>query len=175
MRKLSLIVALVSITFYSCKDNAAKKVSDATAKEAKERMQNAGKDLPEMTFVSKDFEFGTINEGDEITASFEYENTGGSDLVITNAKASCGCTVPEWPKGKAIKPGEKGLIKALFRSRGKRNAQNKSITLTTNTASLKEILHVKGFVTPDPVKEAERKARTEKRKAAEAKKKAAKK
>ena len=174
MKKLSLIIVLISITFYSCKDNAAKKISDATATEARNRMQNAGKDLPEMTFVSKDFDFGTIDEGDEVTATFEYENTGGSDLVITNAKASCGCTVPEWPKGKAIKPGEKGVIKALFKSRGKINAQNKSITLTTNTASLKEVLHVKGFVTPDPVKEAERKARTEKRKA-DAKKKEAKK
>ena len=117
---------------------------------AKETNDKAKAGLAEMTFVSKDFDFGTIDEGDVVDAVFEFENTGKSDLIITAAKASCGCTVPEWPKNKAIKPGEKSQIKAQFKSKGKRNKQNKSVTLTTNTATGKEVIYVKGFVTPDP-------------------------
>lgn len=150
MKKTSVILlAIISLTFLSCKENAADKVNDANLNQAKETNDKAKAGLAIMTFVSKEFDFGTIDEGDEIDAIFEFENTGKSDLIITNAKASCGCTVPEWPRDKAIKPGEKGEIKAHFKSRGKRNKQNKSVTLTTNTVSGKEIIYVKGFVTPD--------------------------
>ena len=154
MKNLTIIfITLISLTVLSCKDNAASKISDEKAAEAKDRVLNGAENLPVMTFVSDTFEFGTINEGDEVHAVFEFQNTGKTDLIITNAKASCGCTVPDWPKNKAIKPGEKSQIKALFRSKGKRNAQNKSITLTTNTANIKEVVHVKGFVTPKPKKD----------------------
>lgn len=153
MNKLTIVaLAMLSFTFFSCKQNAADKVNDANLSKAKETSIKAKAGLAEMTFVSKEFDFGTIDEGDEIDATFEFENTGKSDLIITAAKASCGCTVPEWPKNKAIKPGEKSQIKAHFKSRGKRNKQNKSITLTTNTLSGKEVIYVKGFVTPDPTK-----------------------
>ena len=101
-----------------------------------------------MTFSSKEFNFGTIDQGEKVNAVFAFTNTGESDLIITKAKASCGCTVPSWPKNRAIKPGEKGEIKAIFDSKTKRNKQNKSITLTTNTLSGKEVVYIKGFVTP---------------------------
>jgi hypothetical protein len=151
MKKISIILmAFIGITIMSCKENAASKVNDENLEKAKEANARAKAGLPEMTFVSKEYDFGTINEGDEIDATFEFTNTGKSDLIITRAKASCGCTVPEWPRDKAIKPGEKSVIKAHFRSKGKRNNQRKSITLTTNTASGREVIYVKGFVTPDP-------------------------
>jgi len=151
MKKLIIfILAISSLTIFSCKENAADKVNDANLTKAKETNDKAKAGLAEMTFISKEFDFGTIDEGDEIDAIFEFENTGKTDLIITNAKASCGCTVPEWPRDQAIKPGEKSQIKAHFKSRGKRNKQNKSVTLTTNTATGKEVIYVKGFVTPDP-------------------------
>lgn len=151
MKKISLlIIVIISITFMSCKDSAANKVNEENLSKSKERDSKAKAGLAEMTFESKEFDFGTIDEGDVIDAVFVFENTGESDLIITKAKASCGCTVPEWPKDKAIKPGEKGEIKAQFKSKGKRNKQNKSVTLTVNTLSGKEVIYVKGFVTPDP-------------------------
>ncbi len=151
MKKIGImLVAILSISLISCKQNAANKVKDQNLDKAKEANSRAKAGFPEMTFVSKEYDFGTINEGDEIDATFEFTNTGKSDLIITRAKASCGCTVPSWPRDKAIKPGEKSEIKAHFRSKGKRNNQKKSITLTTNTASGREVIYLKGFVTPDP-------------------------
>lgn len=151
MKKATILFfALVSITLLSCKDNAVNKVNEGNLSEAKAANDRAKMGIPEMTFISKDYDFGTIDEGDNVNAVFKFENTGKGDLIITKAKAACGCTIPEWPKDEIIKPGEKGEIKALFKSSGKPNKQNKSITLTTNTITGKEILHVKGFVTPDP-------------------------
>ena len=68
-------------------------------------------------------------------------------MVITNAKASCGCTVPVWPR-EAIKPGKTGEVKVKFNTAGKPNRQQKTITLTTNTESGREVLTLKGSVTP---------------------------
>jgi hypothetical protein len=150
MKKIGIIIVLIlSISLFSCKDNAASKVKDENVAKANERDSKEVKGLPVMTFVSKEFNFGTINQGDKVDAVFKFKNTGESDLIITKAKASCGCTVPEWPKNKAIKPGETSEIKAVFDSKSKKNNQNKSITLTVNTLSGKEVVYVKGFVTPN--------------------------
>jgi len=73
--------------------------------------------------------------------------TGKSELIITSAKGSCGCTVPEWPK-EPIMPGEEGQIRVKFNSDKKPNLQQKSITLVTNTEQGKEILKIKAQVTP---------------------------
>lgn len=151
MKKLSiLLIAIISLSLFSCKENAAKRVKDDNLSIAKERDSKKIADLPKMTFKSKEFNFGTIKQGEKADAVFEYENTGESDLIISNAKSSCGCTVADYPKNTPIKPGETGVIKAVYDSKGKSNNQNKSITLTTNTLEGKEVLNVKGFVTPDP-------------------------
>lgn len=76
--------------------------------------------------------FGTINEGDIVTHDFKFKNTGDAPLQISNAKASCGCTVPEFPK-EPIPPGGAGVIKAKFNSEGKSGKQEKSISIMANT------------------------------------------
>jgi len=153
MKKVSsLFLIAFTLLHFSCKENAADKVKDENVAQAKERDNKKVVGLPEITFVSTEFDFGTINQGETRDALFEFTNTGESDLIITDAKASCGCTVPEWPKGKRIKPGETGEIKAVFDSKSRTNKQNKSITLITNTLSGREVIYVKGFVTPGPNK-----------------------
>ena len=151
MKKISIyLVVLFSFSLVACNENAAKRVKDENLSVAKERDSKTVAGLPKMSFKSRDFDFGTIDEGDKIDAVFEYTNTGESDLIISNAKTSCGCTVADYPKNVPIKPGEKGEIKAIYDSKGKRNNQNRSITLFTNTMEGKEVISVKGFVTPDP-------------------------
>ena len=100
-----------------------------------------------MTFIETVHDFGTIQEGTIGTHQFRFTNTGNSPLLISNAKGSCGCTVPEWPK-EAIAPGASATLKATFNSNGKPNLQKKKITITTNTESGKEVLEIKAMVTP---------------------------
>jgi hypothetical protein len=106
---------------------------------------------PVMKFTNTEYDFGTIDEGDIVETTFKFKNTGKKELIISHAKASCGCTIPEWPK-KPIMPGEEGVIKVKFNSDHKPNKQQKQITLTTNTNNGKELLMIKAFVNPKPKK-----------------------
>ncbi len=103
--------------------------------------------FPIMSFAKSEHDFGTITEGDKVDYTFDFKNSGESDLIITDAKGSCGCTVPEFPKD-PIKPGKSGKIKVSFNSAGKPGMQSKTVIITTNTAQGKEILTIKSSVTP---------------------------
>ncbi|MDI1255990.1 MAG: DUF1573 domain-containing protein [Flavobacterium sp.] len=103
-----------------------------------------------ITFPEKEFNFGTINEGEKVTHIFTFKNEGTADLLITDAKGSCGCTVPEYPK-EAIKPGEESSIKVSFNSAHKHGKQQKTVTLVTNSKKKVEILNIIADVTPAAV------------------------
>ena len=145
-----IFVLVMGVTF-GCKKNAADKVEDIEAAKAKERARLEKIGFPEMTFENREFEFGTVNEGDIVTGSFTFVNTGKSDLVITSAHSSCGCTIPEYERNKAIKKGEEGTIEFKFNTNGKPENQLKTITLETNTKNQIEKLVIKGYVTPKKI------------------------
>lgn len=84
-----------------------------------------------ITFDAKEKNFGTINEGEQVEITYKFTNTGGSDLVISQCQAGCGCTIPEWPKD-PIKPGKSGVIKAKFDSNGRAGHNEKHVTVFTN-------------------------------------------
>jgi len=103
--------------------------------------------LPSFAFAEENHDFGKINEGDVVEHIFEFENTGDAPLIISNAKGSCGCTVPEWPK-EPIGIGEKGQIKVKFNSRKKPGIQNKTVTITANTFPKQTRIRIKADVAP---------------------------
>jgi len=141
-----MLAAVAAMVFTSCEDNAAEKVNEENQKEVAERDANSS-EAPEMKFDNEMHDFGTINEGDVVEHTFMFENTGGSPLVVSNAKGSCGCTVPTWSK-EPIAPGEKGEMVVKFNSNGKPNNQMKTIRITANTESGQEMIKIKSFVTP---------------------------
>jgi hypothetical protein len=100
---------------------------------------------PIISFDKKTWDFGTITDGEVVEHTFRFTNTGTSDLVISSASASCGCTIPNWPK-EPIAPGEKGEIKVEFNSNGKKDMVTKDITILANTNPVKTILQIKVFV-----------------------------
>jgi hypothetical protein len=81
--------------------------------------------------VDVTFSFPDTPSGQKITKDFKFKNTGKSNLVIRNSKASCGCTTVE-PSGKVIKPGATGVIKVVFDTDGRSGPQSKTVTLTLN-------------------------------------------
>ncbi|MFK5957744.1 MAG: DUF1573 domain-containing protein [Lutibacter sp.] len=146
MKKITIIfIAILSLTIVSCKDNATAKIKATNLETAKKRDAKINLGSPIAEFDKTEFEFGTIKEGEIINGVFKITNVGKADLLIFSARASCGCTVPVWPK-EAIKPGETSEVKFTFNSRGKRGKNNKSITLKTNTEKGTEVLRVKGTV-----------------------------
>ena len=103
-----------------------------------------------VVFEEYDHDFGDIDQNSENETIFAFTNTGQEPLLITNAKGSCGCTVPEYPK-EPILPGETGEIKVVY-SPGKQTfKQTKSVTITANTDPETTVLKVYANVIPvDP-------------------------
>ena len=99
-----------------------------------------------MEFDQKEYDFGTITEGDKVQGVFKVTNSGKVDLIITNVKPSCGCTTPDWTK-EAIAPGATGEIKFEFNSANRVGKQNKSITVKSNAEKVTQVIRLKGMVT----------------------------
>jgi len=142
----TLVVILALIGWQSCdirneenkpapsSDNAVKKIdTSARAKPTTIRM------------LDSLYDFKQVKEGEEVKFSFRFENTGTNPLVIEEAIASCGCTVPEKPE-KPIMPGETGVIKAVFKTDKRPGQAEKTITVTSNAIPEFPRLIIKGTV-----------------------------
>ena len=101
--------------------------------------------LPSFVFSEELHDFGTIKDGDVVEHVFSFTNTGEAPLIISDAKGSCGCTVPEWPK-EPIPVGGKGELKVKFNSKNKPGIQNKTVTITANTWPETQRLRIKANV-----------------------------
>ena len=147
---ITLAIVTSAFTFTACNNGDAKsKINKENLANAEERDNKIGKGAPVASFDKETFDFGTVKEGEIVKTTFVLTNNGRSDLVVTDAKATCGCTVPVWPKD-PIAPGEKGNIEVSFNTSGKPNKQSKSVTLYTNTEKGTEIVKITGMVTPKP-------------------------
>lgn len=101
-------------------------------------------------YDSDRYEFGVVDEGDVVKHVFKFTNTGKEPLVISNAKGSCGCTVPTWPH-EPVPPGGTGEIKVEFNTKGKPGNQSKRVTVTANTIPTDTYIEVTGEVRGKPV------------------------
>jgi hypothetical protein len=149
MRILSILLAF-TLVLTSCKGKFAgaeqQKAEDGTMSPALQSMPKT-----RLAFENDTYDFGKIKEGTIVEHSYMVKNTGGEPLFITNCKASCGCTIPEWPKD-PIQPGESGKIEVKFNSAHKDGDVSKAITVTANTEPEQNFLTIKGFVEKEPEK-----------------------
>jgi len=103
--------------------------------------------FPKFQFDKEEHNFGEIYDGDIVTHIFSFKNVGETPLIISKATASCGCTIPSWPK-QPIPSGSSGQIKVQFDSSNKPGIQNKVITITANTETKIKKLLIKAQVSP---------------------------
>ena len=96
---------------------------------------------PVMTFAESSHDFGTVTESEKVSYSFKFKNTGGSDLVISSARGSCGCTVPDYPK-EPIKQNAEGVVHVTFDSNGKVGINHKEVTVVTNAQPNTKVLQI---------------------------------
>ena len=105
-------------------------------------------DKAELTFEKTTHDFGTFSENDPVvTCVFTFKNTGKSPLIIHQAVASCGCTVPEYTK-EPIKPGEGGKITVTYNGAGRFPGRfRKTISVHSNADNELVRLYIKGEMT----------------------------
>ncbi len=107
-------------------------------------------DLPRLAFDSSAKSFGKITQGTFVEKTWSFTNVGGSDLVITDVRGTCGCTVgKDWPKA-PVRRGQGGVITVTFDSEGLNGIQSKTITVTGNTQPPTTVLLLKGEVVAPP-------------------------
>ena len=105
---------------------------------------------PVITFEKTTHDFGKINEADgRVTTTFTLKNEGMTPLVLSNVRASCGCTTPRWTH-EPIEPGEKGEIIVTYNPSGRPGRFQKTITVTSNATEPTTKLYIKGEVIPKP-------------------------
>ena len=150
MKKVVLVL-VAAVSLYTCSDKPADSVgkidteivnNPATAEEGGVDENIA---VPVFKFEKEAHDFGKIIQGEKVSYSFKFTNTGEGDLIITSAKGSCGCTVPSYPK-EPIAPGAEGVIDVVFNSDGKSGQQNKKVTLVANTVPNTKVLAINGLV-----------------------------
>ena len=86
---------------------------------------------PKIVFAKKKHDFGTVRQGEKVTAEFTFSNVGKGKLNIRATKANCGCTVSK-PDEDVLKSGKSGTIAVTFDSQGRRGKQQKTITVFSN-------------------------------------------
>ena len=99
---------------------------------------------PQISFETEVINYGNIEKGADGVREFKFTNTGKSPLIISNARGSCGCTVPTWPK-EPIKPGESSSIKVKYDT-NRPGPINKSVTITSNAKTPTKVLRIKGNI-----------------------------
>jgi Protein of unknown function (DUF1573) len=104
--------------------------------------------VAKMDFEETVFDFGEVDAGAVIKHEFKFVNNGKIPLTIQNAHSTCGCTIPDWPK-EVIAPGEGGVIKVEFDTKGKSEFQEKPVIITANTYPSVTKVFVKGIVHGD--------------------------
>lgn len=115
------------------------------AQEVKPAEIKSNPNAPKIKLVQESFDFGTVIEGPQASHEFKFKNEGKEPLILSNVKASCGCTVPTWPK-EPILPGKESMITATYNTQGRVGPFTKTITIESNADGGNKVITIKGEV-----------------------------
>ncbi len=134
MKKL-LFIFLITIVVFSCKNNNSENNDEINTDIVNNPItanNNDTSSLPAFKFKNTEHDFGIIIQGEKVSYTYKFKNTGGSNLIISSAHASCGCTIPKYTKT-PVAPGKEGEIEVIFDSSGRNGMQHKTVTIMANT------------------------------------------
>ena len=148
----TFILLLAGIFIFSCEEKKAPKAStDLVHIEASADSSSAPKKTGQakIQFEKLSHDFENITQGEIVEYEFIFTNTGDADLLIASAVASCGCTIPDYPK-EPINAGKQGKIKIKFNSEMRIDKFLKEIYITANTDPLETTLTITGNIKAKP-------------------------
>ena len=142
------LAVVVAMAMSGCDNKDDGKLSTDLVTSPKSASETSNKQAA-IKFDKEEHDFGSLLQGEVVSYSFHFTNTGNMPLIITEVGSSCGCTVGDYPH-EPIAPGKKGDIKVTYDSKGHHGFQSRSLTVMSNTNPAKTILRIKGTVqTPD--------------------------
>lgn len=126
MRKI-IAFLLIATILISCDSRRKDKIADDNVTQS----EKALKQTTSVQIIDSSYNFGKVTDGEMVEYSYRFKNIGTNPLVVIEAHASCGCTIPQKPE-KPIMPGQIGFIKVQFDSKGRAGNAYKTITVSSN-------------------------------------------
>lgn len=145
MKKIILSLACMAVLMACNNQNPTESATTSETQMMSTTSEPDPENAPAFKFEKDAYDFGQITEGEKVSYDFKFKNIGKSPLIITSATATCGCTVPEYPKEPVV-PGAEGVIRVVFNSAGKLGMQNKIISISANTIPSVTELNIMGNV-----------------------------
>ena len=148
IKHLLLLFIMALCVMPACKEKGGGNLSTDLVTSPKSATETSNKQAA-IKFDKEEHDFGTLLQGEVVTYSFHFTNTGNMPLIISEVGSSCGCTVGDYPR-KPIEPGKTGDIKVTYNSAGHHGFQSRFLTVMSNTNPAKTTLRIKATVqTPD--------------------------
>ena len=148
MKHLLTVLLLASLILMGCNNDKDGQLSTDLVTSPKSATQTSDKQAI-IEFEKEEHDFGTLLQGEVVSYSFHFTNTGNVPLIISQVTSSCGCTVANYSHD-PIAPGKSGVIQATYNSAGHHGFQSRFLTVMSNTIPAKHTLRIKGKVlTPD--------------------------
>ncbi|MEJ7558378.1 MAG: DUF1573 domain-containing protein [Pedobacter sp.] len=146
--KKTLLLAFAALSLASCQPSTktAETISSDSTSTAATATPAVKASTAEILFTNDIYNFGEIKKGEIVTYDFKFKNTGKEPLIIKDALATCGCTVPEIPK-EPILPGAEGVLKVVFNSAGKpAGPLRKQVTVSSNALNSPVAIQLLGTI-----------------------------
>ncbi len=144
MVKLRLFLLMFVVVFFSCSSNNTNKkiTSDIISNPVTASDESySDENMPVIKFETTTHDFGLILQGEKVSYTFKFKNTGNKDLIIKEVSTSCGCTVPKY-SSKPIEPGKSGEVEVIFDSSNRTGKQYKTVTVWSNCQPSKTKLQI---------------------------------
>jgi hypothetical protein len=127
-----LLIWIAAVCLAACQSSDKNGETELSYEERLKASADSSKFTTIQWLDSMSRDLGKEQEGKKVEILYRFKNTGKHNLILKDVTPSCGCTTPEWPK-QAIPPGEEGMIKAVFDSKGRVGPQHKDIQVMANT------------------------------------------
>jgi hypothetical protein len=141
----SIYILAFALLLNSCSEKEHEGVDSSDVSNSASANGKIKGNVPEIKFEEEVFDFGKITQGEVVSHDFKFMNIGNTNLIISGASGSCGCTVPKWPK-EPILPGKEGKLNVVFSSEGKKGIMEKTVTVVTNCEPSTRIIRIKAEV-----------------------------
>ena len=143
MKRLVLSL-LLAVLLVSCGDDESK-VNTGLVNNPASATESSNTKEPKIEFAVLEHDFGKMIQGEQVSFTYRFKNTGNAPLIISAVEKTCGCTDTKFPR-EPIKPGEEGGITITYDSKGHKGFQNKRIIVKANTNPSETILKFKAQV-----------------------------
>jgi hypothetical protein len=144
IRYLMALAVVVTMAMSGCDNKDDGKLSTDLVTSPKSASETSNKQAA-IKFDKEEHDFGSLLQGEVVSYSFHFTNTGNAPLLISSVNSSCGCTVGSYPR-EPIAPGKEGSIKVSYDSKSHHGMQNRTLTVMSNTMPAKNILRIKAKV-----------------------------